>query len=151
VGEQEGIHYYAMQFIQGRGLDEVLKEVKRLRCNHDPSIANGPEPGAEQSHSLAQVLLSGLFAGAGAPPAPPVFSDPPMAPTSTDSASGTELTAQPEAQYFCSVAQMGVQVAAGLDYAHKQGILHRDIKPSNLLLDACGTVWITDFGLAKAE
>jgi len=78
-------------------------------------------------------------------------SDPPTAPTIAGSASGTELTAQPEAQYFRSVAQMGVQVAAGLDYAHKQGILHRDIKPSNLLLDARGTVWITDFGLAKAE
>src|SRR5262249_23057508 len=74
-----------------------------------------------------------------------------FAPTSAGSASRTELTAQPEAQYFRSVARMGVQVAEGLDYAHKQGILHRDIKPSNLLLDAGGTVWITDFGLAKAE
>ena len=30
-------------------------------------------------------------------------------------------------------------------------MLHRDVKPSNLLLDPQGTVWITDFGLAKAE
>ncbi len=66
-------------------------------------------------------------------------------------ANPTELTSQQDAQYHRSVAQMGVQVANGLDYAHKQGVLHRDIKPSNLLLDAKGTVWITDFGLAKAE
>src|SRR5262245_21696629 len=31
VGEDKGIHFYAMQFIQGQGLDEVLREVKRLR------------------------------------------------------------------------------------------------------------------------
>jgi tetratricopeptide (TPR) repeat protein len=49
------------------------------------------------------------------------------------------------------VAQIGVQVAGALEHAHGQGILHRDIKPSNLLLDTRGTVWVTDFGLAKAE
>jgi serine/threonine protein kinase len=53
--------------------------------------------------------------------------------------------------YWRGVARIGVQVAEALDYAHKQGTLHRDIKPSNLLLDTRGTVWVTDFGLAKAS
>ncbi len=55
------------------------------------------------------------------------------------------------AAYWQSVARIGVQVAEALEYAHNQGVLHRDIKPSNLLLDSRGTVWVTDFGLAKTD
>ena len=53
--------------------------------------------------------------------------------------------------YWQGVAHIGVQVADALAYAHSQGVLHRDIKPSNLLLDSRGTVWVTDFGLAKLD
>jgi WD40 repeat protein len=58
---------------------------------------------------------------------------------------------QRKPSYWQSVASLGVQVAEALEYAHKQGVLHRDIKPSNLLLDTQGTVWVADFGLAKAD
>lgn len=40
-------------------------------------------------------------------------------------------------------------LSAGLDYAHRLGVVHRDLKPENFLLDRDGVVKITDFGLAK--
>lgn len=44
----------------------------------------------------------------------------------------------------------GVQIATGLAYSHRQGILHRDIKPANILLTKDDVVKISDFGIARA-
>jgi serine/threonine-protein kinase len=46
--------------------------------------------------------------------------------------------------------QVGIEAAAGLDYAHRRGLIHRDIKPANLLFDADSRLRIADFGLARA-
>jgi len=44
--------------------------------------------------------------------------------------------------------EYGIQMADGLDKAHRAGIVHRDLKPGNVMLTASG-VKILDFGLAK--
>jgi WD40 repeat protein/serine/threonine protein kinase len=138
VGEHGGVHFYAMQFIAGEPLDRVLIDVRRLR----------DRPDAVAEPSLAHSLTSGQFArdpdSPGVPAGPPE-SERHSRPSSTFSGnlSGSE--------YFRGVARVGAQVADALAYAHKQGILHRDVKPANVLLDARGTAWLTDFGLAKTD
>jgi serine/threonine protein kinase len=46
VGECEGIHFFAMQFIHGQGLDDVLHEVRRLRRQQDPTLLGRGSPAA---------------------------------------------------------------------------------------------------------
>jgi serine/threonine protein kinase len=172
VGEQDGLHYYVMQFIQGLALDEVLGELRKLRQVKQAPPTTTEEAGSKQRSGrvsdvsaveVAQALLTGDFASHAAGSqrrqaqvdGSPVRANVASSPSADSSlrlpgSSGQWSLSESGRQYWQSVARIGIQVAEALAYAHGQGTLHRDIKPSNLLLDTQGTVWVTDFGLAKA-
>ena len=45
---------------------------------------------------------------------------------------------------------IALQVAAGLEAAHNNGIIHRDVKPQNIIISLDGKAKIADFGIARA-
>jgi WD40 repeat protein len=109
-------------------LDGVIGELRRLRDAHGGQLLKERRlPSRTESNTVD------------ASPPSCVLTDPHSSST------------RPDGHFYLAAARIGLQAAEALAYAHQQRVLHRDIKPSNLLLDARGTVWVTDFGLAKEE
>jgi serine/threonine protein kinase len=131
VGCERGVHFYAMQFIDGRTLAQVIREMRR------GSGSDHPEDHNPSSEPISLEVVQ-------PPPECNITETAAVAALSTERSDG-------RTEFFRTAARIGMRVAEALDYAHRQGVIHRDIKPANILLDAQGEVWITDFGLARLK
>jgi eukaryotic-like serine/threonine-protein kinase len=176
VGEEQGVHFYVMQYIEGQGLDAIIAELRRSRdrraalpgrsgeidtetSNETGRLARRVETGrlTEPDRGLESQSASTFVDGpaehhAARIDSPSTIKEPMAAlngPASNGTAPVSGHAHHTGKAFLQTVARIGEQVALALEYAHTQGVLHRDIKPSNLLLDSDGSTWITDFGLAK--
>ena len=150
VGEERGVHYYAMQLIRGRSLEKVLSSLREMREGEQVldglsvdqlSSIRGSSDDATQLGDVDQL------AGDNEQTWPTHKTEV----TTVAIANNSTISRAKQHEYFRSVAALGVQAASALEHAHKQGVIHRDVKPANLMLDGSSQLYVTDFGLARVE
>jgi hypothetical protein len=138
VGCERGVHYYAMQFIEGETLAALILELRGLTVRED----RGSRVEDREATTTAQR------------PVPTKQAD-----TREDYGPACETSPRhprssilhPPSSFFRMVANLGAQAAEALEHAHSLGVVHRDVKPANLLVDVQSNLWVTDFGLAHCQ
>ena len=140
VGCERGVHYYAMQFIDGQTLAAIIEN---LRSGNECGLA---DIASEPSDRRAAVSSSASSA------------------TPLAAGQSTERSVAGSGR-FRAAALLGMQAALALEHAHQLGVVHRDIKPANLLVESVtpmalgeeaaeaegARLWVTDFGLAHCR
>jgi len=143
VGCERGVHFYAMQLIEGQSLADMIDHLRRQagRPSADqPSVRRG----LPHSHVLAPTTVVPAV-----PPLPPAAKNPARETAPEMSLALSTQRSTNQAEFFRTIARFMVQAAEAVEHAHQFGIVHRDIKPGNLMIDAHDRLWVTDFGLAQ--
>ncbi len=122
VGQEQGVYYYAMQYIEGQSLEHAIDELRQ----------------AEKNRAEYSTKVDGARNGS-------------TTTLSIDARRRWSSQHATHSDFYRTVARLGIEAAQALHHAHQHGILHRDVKPSNLLLDKQGRLWVTDFGLARMQ
>jgi tetratricopeptide (TPR) repeat protein len=128
VGEADGVHYLAMELVEGVALDTWIERMKQ-----------------EAFAGLPRARTTDVFA-----PPPRERADTPR-PESGPPRARKASSAASAKGHIESIVRLVCQVADAMEHAHRNGVLHRDIKPSNILVRPDGTAVLTDFGLAREE
>jgi len=143
VGCDRGVHFYAMQYVEGRTLASAIAALKNGGTiapewlgESDRPRSDGNKPSRDNAEASAPS------------PRPTRRSDSDAKAGSSGSRTWGASSLRPIDRM---VARLGLQAAKALEHAHGLGVIHRDIKPGNLILDAEGHVWMTDFGLARIQ
>ncbi len=135
-GQDEKTPYYAMEYIEGETLAQILRRLRAVEGNGDEKNTI--------LQSVSQLLRKSACATGDTHVA--------AGRSITESATKAESTAKDTSlAYYYHLAHAFAGVADGLQHAHSRRIIHRDIKPSNLILDSEGRLRILDFGLARLE
>lgn len=175
IGCERGIHFFAMQFVDGQTLEELIRRLKSdspsdstpARSAAETASLLGPSqkpppsvPAEEEQEEGQDMVVEELPAEADESSSFGYWlpgdawkssrrnaADSEAVNTRARSEDPTTSLASGGSLYH-RIAQLAVQAADAVEHAHQQRIIHRDLKPSNLMLDEHGHIWVTDFGLA---